>query len=178
MIKIIVAMSNNGVIGVNNSIPWHVPADMKRFKQVTSGHVVIMGRNTWESIPERFRPLSGRENIVLSRSKTGSYPEGVEVFDSLPAALESKAGTDKDIFIIGGGQVYLEGLDYAQELDITVIPDSELLKREGGVTCFPYVSPLKWECLGSVQMKETHITHVSYKRLEEPRPGLWTPYHS
>lgn len=116
--SIIVAMSKSGGIGVNGKLPWRLKTDMEYFKTVTIGpqpatdgrvNAVIMGRKTWESIPERFRPLSGRENYVLSKTLDhAAMPEGAHVCSSLDAALEECTLNDKirDIFVIGGQQVY------------------------------------------------------------------------
>jgi dihydrofolate reductase len=104
-IALIVAASENGVIGVKGGLPWHLPGDMRFFKQMTMGHPVIMGRVTWESIPPKFRPLAGRRNIVITREE-GFVAEGAEVVPSIEAALEAVG--DTDAFIIGGASVYAE----------------------------------------------------------------------
>ncbi len=106
-IAIIVAASENGVIGVQGGLPWSLPGDLRFFKAVTTGHPVIMGRTTWESIPPKFRPLVGRPNLVISRDK-GYLAEGAKVMNSLEAAL--KAVAEEDAFIIGGASVYAESL--------------------------------------------------------------------
>ena len=87
MVSIVVAQGSNGVIGFEGALPWHLPSDLRRFRELTMGHAVLMGRKTYESIPERFRPLPGRRNLVIS-----SIPDcapGAEVFPSLAAALEA-----------------------------------------------------------------------------------------
>src|SRR5580765_2157287 len=101
IISLIVAMSENGVIGRDGRLPWKLPADMARFKALTMGHPIIMGRNTYESIG---RPLPGRRNIVLS-SRPEFAPTGVEVVPSWEAALELVRGED-EVFVIGGAAVY------------------------------------------------------------------------
>ena len=119
MISLIVAKSENNVIGNKGRIPWHIPNDLKRFKELTTNNIVIMGRKTFESLPEKYRPLPNRINIILSKDK--SYkPKCCMVFDNIKKALK-KAGNDKEIFIIGGGEIYKEGLKYANKVYITEV---------------------------------------------------------
>lgn len=110
-ISLIAAVADNGVIGKDNDLVWSLPDDMSFFKASTQGRHVIMGRKNYESIPEKYRPLPGRPNVVLSRN--GEYDAaGAELFTSLDDALEHarKAGED-DAFIIGGGQIYTMALE-------------------------------------------------------------------
>src|SRR5688572_5703899 len=109
-VSIIVAISENNVIGKDNSLIWHLPADMKFFKEKTTGHCIITGRKNYESIPEKFRPLPNRTNIVISRNFNYSSP-GAEVVNSLEEAIEfAKAKKETEAFIIGGGQIFEETL--------------------------------------------------------------------
>jgi dihydrofolate reductase len=130
MIAAIVGMAKDRVIGVDNSLPWHVPADMKRFKELTSGHTVLMGRKTYDSLPEKFRPLPKRKNVVVSRTTTASdYPEGVEVVsDPLQYIEEVKSGEraiEGDIlWVIGGQKIYEITLSLCDELHLTRIEGS------------------------------------------------------
>ena len=101
---ILVAVSPEGIIGKDNSIPWHYPEDLKRFKKLTLGKTVIMGRNTWESIPEKQRPLPDRRNIVITRTNV----KDVECFNSIEKAVETCKG---DIWYIGGAGIYKEALE-------------------------------------------------------------------
>lgn len=130
MISIIAAVSNNGVIGVDNKLPWDLPEDLKRFKELTTGNVVIMGRKTYESIG---KPLPNRINIVITRNKDFFVPDAI-VTNSLESAL-LKAGGDKDIFIIGGGEIYKQSMGFADKLYITEV-DMEV----EGDTKFPTIS--------------------------------------
>jgi len=109
------AQSRDGVIGLDGALPWHLPEDLAHFRALTAGQVVLMGRTTWESLPERFRPLPGRENIVLSRS-IGALP-GATVVPDAAAALAAVAG--RPAWVIGGRQVYALLLDHADRLEIT-----------------------------------------------------------
>lgn len=120
MINIIVAMSNNFVIGKNNTLPWHLPTDLKYFKDTTNGHTVVMGRKCWESIPENYRPLPNRKNIVLSRNKD-YVAKGATVINDLEQILSSNESNHKQIFIIGGAELYKEAFKYANKLFLTQI---------------------------------------------------------
>ena len=102
-LAIIVARAKNGVIGVNNTLPWHLPEDLKHFKNTTLGCPIIMGRNTWVSLG---RPLPGRRNLVVSRNPEFKA-EGAETFTSLEDAIDACSGVEK-AFIIGGAQIYDE----------------------------------------------------------------------
>ncbi|MET9632952.1 dihydrofolate reductase [Lentzea sp. NPDC006480] len=114
MIGLIWAQAANGVIGRDNAIPWHIPEDMKHFRETTAGAAVLMGRRTWESLPPRFRPLPGRRNLVLSRSPQ----EGAETFSSLEKALADVTG---DLWVMGGSAVYAATLPFADRVEVTEI---------------------------------------------------------
>lgn len=119
MVSVIVAKTKNNIIGNKGRIPWHIPNDLKRFKELTTDNVVIMGRKTFESLPEDYKPLPNRINIILSKDK--SYkPKCCMVFDNLKKALR-KAGSEKRIFIIGGGEIYKESLKYADKIYVTEV---------------------------------------------------------
>lgn len=116
-VTLVWAQAQGGVIGVDNTIPWHVPEDMGYFKRVTMGYPVIMGRKTWDSIPPRFRPFSGRRNIVVTRDPRWQA-DGTESAHSMHDALSLAEG---DIFVIGGGQIYSAALPFATRLLVTEI---------------------------------------------------------
>ena len=109
------AQSTSGVIGRGGDIPWRVPEDLARFKEVTMGHTVVMGRLTWESLPARVRPLPGRRNVVMSR-QAGFTAEGAEVVGSLEDAL-----VDPQTWVIGGAQIYLLALPHATRCEVTEV---------------------------------------------------------
>ena len=117
MVSIVVAFAGNGVIGRDGGLPWHLPTDMKRFRELTIERVVIMGRRTFESLPDRFRPLPDRRNLVLSSRRDWQAP-GAEVFPDLASALEACAG---DCFVIGGEQTYREALSLAERVYATEV---------------------------------------------------------
>jgi len=125
-IGMIWAQTTSGVIGKDGTMPWQLPEDMKHFSQITTGHPVIMGRRTWESFPEKYRPLPGRTNIVVTRNeKWASSPEaqGAVVVSSLDAALlESQfAPGGQKVWIVGGGEIYRQSMGIANLAVITII---------------------------------------------------------
>ena len=110
-VSLIVAVAENGVIGKDNDLIWHLPKDMRFFKETTLGHHVIMGRKNFESIPHKYRPLNDRTNIVITR-QLGFKAEGCIVVNSVVAALDiAKNNGDTEPFIIGGGQIYKIALE-------------------------------------------------------------------
>ena len=121
----IVAMDEGRVIGKAGALPWHLPEDLAHFKRLTSGHVVIMGRKTWDSLPAKFRPLPGRTNIVISRSPEALIlPEGVFASRSVDDAIaqaSSIATSSQVVWIIGGAQIYKEALPRCEELYVTSV---------------------------------------------------------
>lgn len=125
------AQTTSGIIGRGGDIPWRVPEDLARFKQVTMGHTVVMGRRTWESLPARVRPLPGRKNVVLSR-RADFTADGAEVVRSLEAALPfSKSfGVEPETWVIGGEQIYLLALPIATRCEVTEI-DLDLPRDDG-----------------------------------------------
>jgi dihydrofolate reductase len=133
-IALIAAVARNGVIGADNRLPWRLPEDMKRFRALTTGHSVIMGRRTWESIG---MPLPGRQNIVVTRAPRRSAPD-IEFAPSLDAALE-KANRPEPVFVIGGEALYREALPRADLLYLT-----EILRDFEGDARFPDYDHSLW----------------------------------
>ncbi len=130
VLALLAAVARNGVIGRGNALPWHLPADMRRFRALTMGHAVIMGRRTWESLPERFRPLPGRRNIVVTRNPAW-HAAGAERAASPQDALALVAGGSRAI-VIGGVALYAAALPLADELLLT-----EIDRNFDGDTFFP-----------------------------------------
>lgn len=118
MISLIVAMGKNHVIGLNNQMPWHLPADLAYFKKVTTGHPILMGRKTFESIG---RPLPNRTNVILTRD-TSFQAEGCTVIHSIDDAIE--LAKKEDLFIIGGAEIYNQFLPFVEKMYITKISES------------------------------------------------------
>jgi dihydrofolate reductase len=118
-VALIAAVARNGVIGHDNQLLWRLPADMRHFREKTMGCPVVMGRKTWDSLPERFRPLPGRANIVVTR-QAGWRADGAATANSLGEAL-ALAGPVPRVWIIGGGKLYAAALPLADELNLTEI---------------------------------------------------------
>ncbi|MDD0837954.1 dihydrofolate reductase [Curvibacter sp. HBC61] len=118
-LKLIFARAANGVIGRDNTLPWHLPEDLTHFKRTTLGCPVIMGRRTWDSLPPRFRPLPGRQNIVLSRNPAW-VAEGALRVGSLSEALAALPA-EQDVWVIGGAELYAQALPLAQQAVVTEI---------------------------------------------------------
>lgn len=132
----IVAAGDNGEIGINGRMPWHISADLRHFKSITLSHPVIMGRRTWQSLP--VKPLPGRLNIIISRSPDFIAP-GASVAPSIPDALQMVKGLG-EAFIIGGGQIYKEAMPLVQRIYLTRVH----LPFPGADTFFPLPSEPEW----------------------------------
>jgi dihydrofolate reductase len=113
-VGLIWAQSTSGVIGRDGAIPWHLPEDLARFKTLTMGHTVVMGRRTWDSLPERFRPLPGRRNVVLTRNRDFAAP-GADVVGSIDDAI------DEQTWVIGGSEIYHLALSAATRCEVTEV---------------------------------------------------------
>ncbi len=135
MTTIVVAMGKNNEIGADNSLLWHLPKDLKHFKEITSGHPVIMGRKTYESIG---KPLPNRTNIVVSRKKDW-FEEGILIVGSIKEALKFAKKIDENIFVIGGGNIYEQTIDLADKLEVTHV-DASL----NADTFFPKIDLKVW----------------------------------
>lgn len=134
-ISLIVAMASNRVIGINNQLPWHLSADLKRFRQITLGSPILMGRKTHESIG---RPLPGRTNVIISRDPTYKQ-EGCLVFNDIETALENCCRNFQEIFVIGGSALYEAMLPKADTLYVTLIN-----KAFSGDAFFPEIDARQW----------------------------------
>ena len=137
-IFLIAAVAANGVIGADNAMPWHLPADLRRFRELTWGHPVVMGRKTWDSLPARFRPLPGRTNIVVSRDPVFA-PAGATVARSLEEALTQGAAAGGPVFVIGGAAIYAQALPRATRIYLT-----RLQLQVAGDACFPAIDSGLW----------------------------------
>jgi dihydrofolate reductase len=167
-LSLIAAVARNGVIGRDNQIPWRLPSDLKRFKALTLGHPVVMGRKTFQSIG---RPLPGRDNIVVSRH--GFRADGALVVSSLDEGLElaqAKAGQGGEVFVIGGAEIYRETLPLADRLYIT-----EVDVTPAGDATFPGIDGEVWRIVQShdwlrPEGDSAPARLVVYDRLNSP-PG-------
>lgn len=137
-ISIIVALAENNAIGKDNKLLWHISADLKRFKRLTTGHTVIMGRNTYLSLP--VRPLKGRRNIVITDHATDFYPDCVMAY-SIDEAIQL-CDDDKENFVIGGASVYRQFMPFAQKLYIT-----KVARSFDADTFFPEIATDEWKII-------------------------------
>lgn len=153
-LHLIVARSRNNVIGVKNTLPWHLPADLKYFKQLTTGHAILMGRSTYESIG---KPLPHRENLVVSRNPSFK-PEGVIVFTSLEKALDYLEKKDSIAFIIGGDTIYKQTMHLCHKLYITEV-DTHI---EDGSAFFPNVNVNEWKLISSTPLEKDEKNPYNY----------------
>lgn len=133
-LAIIAAVARNRVIGRDGRLPWHLPQDMARFKQLTAGCPVIMGRRTWDSLPPRFRPLPGRTNIVVTRQSEWSAHGALAAasLDAALAAARSACAPGQRMFVLGGAELYQQALPLADDLELT-----EVQRDVAGDTVFP-----------------------------------------
>lgn len=139
MIISIAAASNNNVIGKDNQLLWHLPDDFKRFKALTTGHYIVMGRKTFESFP---KALPNRTHVIISRNED-YQPEGCIVVSSIENAIEV-CPKDQDIFIIGGGEIYKQSMDIVDRIELTRVHcDVE------GDTLFPSIDLYQWDLVES-----------------------------
>ncbi len=165
MIYAILAMSKNGVIGDSNDLPWYLSADLVRFRQITTGHTVVMGRKTWDAVYDRIgKPLPNRTNVVVSRD-TDLTLEGAVVVSNIQEALKK----DEDIYIIGGAQIFQQALPYIQKLYLTEV-DAEIR----GDTYLPEFDRSYWQEIS----RESHpadekndypYTFLVFERKNEPK---------
>jgi dihydrofolate reductase len=135
MISIIVAVAENFVIGKNNDLPWHIPADLKRFKKITVGHPVIMGKNTYLSLPKR--PLADRVNVVITDDPNDEF-DGCKIVHSIRDAIRLTK-PEEESFVIGGASVYRQFLPFADRLYLTLIH-----KKVEGDVFFPEINFSEW----------------------------------
>lgn len=145
IVSLIAAVSRNHVIGKDNGLPWNLPDDMKYFMQTTSRHHVIMGRKNYESIPEKFRPLPNRVNIVVTRNKDYNAP-GCHVVHSLEDAFAIPMRSEQEeVFVIGGAEIFRQSMPYADRLYLT-----EIHADVDGDTLFPEFDRTEWKELSRV----------------------------
>ncbi|MCL4117587.1 UNVERIFIED_CONTAM: hypothetical protein GTU68_001683 [Idotea baltica] len=147
-ISLIVATAKDGCIGKNNNIPWHLPADLKYFKGVTTPHHVIMGRKCYESIPEKYRPLPNRTNIIITRQKGYQAPKAIVVHSLEEALSIAQFNDETEAFVIGGGEIYALAMPQVDTMYITEVD----IDVEDGEVFFPIVDETIWELSG----KEAH----------------------
>lgn len=156
MLILIAAVAENNALGKNNDLLWHLPKDFKRFKEITSGHHIIMGRKTFESFP---KPLPNRTHVIITRQKKYDK-EGCIVVQDLEKAL-AVCPKNEPVFIIGGGEIYSQSIHLANQLDITKVHHS----FEADVY-FPEIDPKKWELTSETfnPKDEKHLYDYTFQR--------------
>ena len=155
MIRMIAACSNNGVIGLNNSIPFRYSEDMKHFRESTKNSIVIMGRKTFESLDNK--PLPNRRNVVISSKKINN----IETYSSLAEAiniLEKK----ENIWLIGGAMIYEEGMRFAEQIVLTIVPDFIFNKES---VKFPWINPLNFNIKSNVALGNGKLKLITYQKI-------------
>ena len=162
-LALIVAISEDGTIGNQGKIPWHIREDLQRFKRLTMGHPIIMGRKTHESIG---KPLPGRTNIVLTQNPNFTAPPGVLTFPSLDAALDHcRRQNDQSVFVIGGSKVYEAALPLADKLFVT-----EVHRRVPGDTRFPEYNHDEWTEGGREDGPDCSFVECARRTVTPPAP--------
>lgn len=156
-VVLVAAVASNGVIGAEGGMPWHLPEDLRRFKSVTMGHPMVMGRKTFEAIG---RSLPGRRTIVVTRDRgwQAERHQGVETASDLPAALALARRLDPDalVMVVGGGQIYQQAMPSATRLEITHIEAAP-----AGDTHFPAIDPARWQ--ETVRQERDGYAFVTYE---------------
>ncbi|MEC3874681.1 dihydrofolate reductase [Chryseobacterium salviniae] len=161
MTTIVVAMGEKNEIGFENQLLWHLPKDLKHFKEITSGHPVIMGRKTYESIG---KPLPNRTNIVIS-GKNDWFEEGILIVGSIKEAIKFAKKIDEDIFIIGGGKIYEQTMDLVDRLEVTLVKAD--LEAD---TFFPKIDSKVWkkvneECYEKDEKNQYDFCFQTYEKI-------------
>ncbi|MBT4377050.1 dihydrofolate reductase [archaeon] len=157
-LTLIAAFSKNNVIGIESRIPWKISDDIKHFKELTIGHPVIMGRKTYESIPEKFRPLPGRKNIVLSREN--SFNENIYLAKNMEEALQFTNGNLT--YVMGGGEIYNLFLPLSNKMELTKVD-----KNFEGDSFFPKIDWNDWNLVNSIEKqtkKGLKYSFLTYER--------------
>ena len=154
MLSIIVAIDENNGIGKDNQMPWHLSDDLKRFKALTMGHTVIMGRNTWYSLP--FKPLKGRRNIVISTNMPET--EGCEIARSIDESV-ALVKDEELAYIMGGARIYQQTIDVADELIVTHIHNA----FDGIDTHFPTIDSKKWMIKEASEVLYDETSQLEYQ---------------
>ena len=161
-VTIVAAVARNGVIGVDGRLPWRLPDDLRRFKKLTLGHVLVMGRKTYESIGH---PLPGRTTVVVTRTaRWASGSDEVVVAAGVPEAIAAATAIDDEVFVVGGAQVYAAALPVTHRIELTLV-DAE----PDGDTTFPDVDWGEWLELG--REEGDGVAYVTYERRRVASPG-------
>lgn len=162
MLSIIVAVASNGVIGGDNKLLWRVPEDLKRFKEITLGHTIVMGRKTFESLPGI---LPKRNHVVITRDNSFSVDSPfVRVVHSIEELIEEYGNSKEEVFIIGGGEIYKQTLPHAKNFYLT-----KILKNFEGDTFFPQYDENEWEVIHTSEEYVNERDNLMYKFVDMVR---------
>lgn len=170
--ELIVAVNQDGIIGVNNTIPWHIPEDLQRFKRMTEGHIVIMGRKTYDSLPPKNRPLKNRVNIVLTTSPELYFNKDEKKnvcftrMENLSNVIKENlvGGVAKRIFIIGGSEIYDLFIDYCSIIHMTRVYFKVDLNDDATISFFPFTKLYKGFVLEEEEKKNETIYSTYIKK--------------
>ncbi|HLR63117.1 MAG TPA: dihydrofolate reductase [Lentibacillus sp.] len=164
MISLLAAMDRNRVIGYRNDLPWHLPNDLKFFKQKTTGHTIIMGRKTFESIG---RPLPNRDNVVITRRHSSKFPDEIEVINNIDTVLDwNHQEPANELFVIGGEEIFKQVLPHADRLYITLVDDVFQ-----GDTYFPEFSEAEWQLTSREEGEKDSKNQYDHYFLQYDRQG-------
>jgi len=163
VLSIVVAHSSNRVIGRDGALPWRLPSDLRRFRELTRGHAVLMGRRTFESLPDRFRPLPERRNLVLSGDRSYA-PAGAEAFTALEDALAACA---RKCFVIGGEDTYRQALPLCERVYTT-----EIEAEVEGDAFFPEIGPDGWRCVECSERLHENDLAFTFRVYERARAAV------
>jgi len=159
-ISFVVAVAKNGVIGSHNALPFYIPEDLKHFKEITTGHTVLMGKNTFDSIMKQLgKPLPNRKNVVITRHMDYQVPEGVMVYHDLETALKELEPTTDELMIAGGGQIYQQLWDMGKVDKLYI---THVHKEVDGDVMFPNLDLSKWKKVS--EDKHEEFTWAVYER--------------
>jgi len=164
LISLIAAASSNRVIGVDDNLPWHLPADLKYFKEKTLGHFMLMGRKTWQSFG---KPLPGRTSLVITRDANFLVPDGVFQFSSISKGIEyARKNGESELMIIGGGQIFTDALPFADRIYLTHVYTKFPISP--ATIFFPPVIATEWEIISSEPKSkdEKHAYNIEFMVLE------------
>lgn len=157
MIALIAAIDQQNCIGKNGTLPWHIPEDLAHFKKLTEGKTILMGRKTWESLPEKYRPLPNRTNIVITRKNNYALATGVLRYDSVDAGLA--AHENEDVMVIGGGEIFTQTIDHADTLYMTYV-------NQTVIACTAFFPPIDLTLWRETE-RDDHdgFSFVTYKKI-------------
>jgi dihydrofolate reductase len=163
MLTIIAATSTNNALGKNNQLVWHLPEDFKRFKTITSGHYIIMGRKTFESFP---KPLPNRTHVIITRNKNYQAPEGCLVVESLEDAI-AICPKNEEVFVIGGGEIYQQSIHLVDKIEITKVHTTV-----DADTFFPEINEAEFEIVfeehhAKDEKHQFDFTFLTYQKIKD-----------